>query len=292
MGPVWMWRRGRVRTSGRGGGTAAPPFRCSPDRRTGHAPVVVLPEGPYDPGWYRVTRARQHERREGAQRRARKRRRVCLLSANPLALAEMSRIVEATGGMRVTAYRLELNAGADAHEVRVPSASVYVLDAWSTVTATEAVAAALRWRWPDAKLIVLTDKMGEAALFALLRLGVKGLVDDKQLVTQLPQAVQTVADEGLWIPRALLTRFLTHLLAANQPHDAEAAQPARRISQRERQVLDGVLRSLSNKEISSELHISESTVKFHLARLFEKFGVRRRADLILQTVMQPSAFPH
>ena len=46
------------------------------------------------------------------------------------------------------------------------------------------------------------------------------------------------------------------------------------------------------KEISAELHISESTVKFHLARLFEKFGVRRRSDLILQTVQQTAAVVH
>ena len=52
------------------------------------------------------------------------------------------------------------------------------------------------------------------------------------------------------------------------------------------------MKSQSNKEISAELHISESTVKFHLARLFEKFGVRRRSDLILQTVQQAAPVVH
>ena len=67
---------------------------------------------------------------------------------------------------------------------------------------------------------------------------------------------------------------------------------APRISHRERQVLDCVMKSQSNKEIGAELHISESTVKFHLARLFEKFGVRRRSDLILQTVQQTAPVVH
>jgi DNA-binding CsgD family transcriptional regulator len=52
------------------------------------------------------------------------------------------------------------------------------------------------------------------------------------------------------------------------------------------------MKSQSNKEIGAELHISESTVKFHLARLFEKFGVRRRSDLILQTVQQAAPVVH
>ena len=35
------------------------------------------------------------------------------------------------------------------------------------------------------------------------------------------------------------------------------------------------------KEVAERLHISERTVKFHVSNLLAKFGVRRRADLIL-----------
>jgi Bacterial regulatory proteins, luxR family len=39
--------------------------------------------------------------------------------------------------------------------------------------------------------------------------------------------------------------------------------------------------NLVNKEIGSRLNISERTVKFHVSNILSKFGVRRRADLIL-----------
>jgi DNA-binding CsgD family transcriptional regulator len=46
-------------------------------------------------------------------------------------------------------------------------------------------------------------------------------------------------------------------------------------------VLNGLLENLANKEVADRLHISERTVKFHVSNLLAKFGVRRRADLIL-----------
>jgi len=54
-----------------------------------------------------------------------------------------------------------------------------------------------------------------------------------------------------------------------------------KLTRREDEVLGGVVRSLSNKEIGATLNLSERTVKFHVSNLLAKFGVRRRADLIL-----------
>ena len=52
-----------------------------------------------------------------------------------------------------------------------------------------------------------------------------------------------------------------------------------RLSSRQREVLDGVLRNLSNKEIGARLHVTERTVKFHVSGLLAKFRVRNRVSL-------------
>lgn len=87
------------------------------------------------------------------------------------------------------------------------------------------------------------------------------------------------------------------LLSANPLALAELDCLVRRVRGiRVRRTLLGLEAFLSSREvrmpIRAELDISESTVKCHLARLFEKFGVRRRSDLILQTVQQTAAVVH
>lgn len=57
------------------------------------------------------------------------------------------------------------------------------------------------------------------------------------------------------------------------------------LTERERQVMERVADGLPNKSIAAELSISERTVKFHRASLFEKLGVKSAAQLISR-VMQ------
>jgi DNA-binding NarL/FixJ family response regulator len=55
------------------------------------------------------------------------------------------------------------------------------------------------------------------------------------------------------------------------------------LSQRQHEVLRGVLQSLTNKEIASQLQIGVRTVKFHVSGLLAKFGVADRLTLAKQT---------
>jgi NarL family two-component system response regulator LiaR len=47
---------------------------------------------------------------------------------------------------------------------------------------------------------------------------------------------------------------------------------------REREILGFLVKGLSNLEISQQLHISSATVKYHLANIFTKLGVRNRVE--------------
>lgn len=63
-----------------------------------------------------------------------------------------------------------------------------------------------------------------------------------------------------------------------------------KLTRREKEVLDGILRSLANKEIASELNLSERTVKFHVSSLLAKFKVHSRMELMReasQRAMRP-----
>jgi DNA-binding CsgD family transcriptional regulator len=63
------------------------------------------------------------------------------------------------------------------------------------------------------------------------------------------------------------------------------------LSPRKHEVLAGVLRNLSNKEIGQKLNITERTVKFHVSALLAKFNVPDRVSLMRQATigMVPAA---
>jgi DNA-binding CsgD family transcriptional regulator len=62
-----------------------------------------------------------------------------------------------------------------------------------------------------------------------------------------------------------------------------------KLTRREEEVLGGVMRSLANKEIASNLNLSERTIKFHVSSLLAKFGVRGRMELAREASRK--AFP-
>ena len=53
------------------------------------------------------------------------------------------------------------------------------------------------------------------------------------------------------------------------------------MSAREKSVAALLLHGLRNRDIGTELGISEGTVKVHLHRIYEKLGVGSRTELIL-----------
>jgi len=97
---------------------------------------------------------------------------------------------------------------------------------------------------------------------------------------------QSPSDYLIMVPAAPenlhdLTRKAQQLLEAGH-----SVKTSVKLTRREEEVLDGILRSLANKEIASELNLSERTVKFHVSSLLSKFKVRSRMELMREASQQ------
>ena len=76
--------------------------------------------------------------------------------------------------------------------------------------------------------------------------------------------------------------------------EREAAAAAKRLSalsQRERQVLDGLVAGRPNKVIAHDLGISVRTVEVHRARMLDRLGARRASEAIRLAVLATLAPP-
>ncbi len=207
------------------------------------------------------------------------------MSPHPLVLGEFQRLLSRPG-FRLLTRRLESTLVPDLQRLTLPRASVYVVDALGHRPATEALVNGLLEHFPTARLLVVSEKFSESNSFPLLRLGAKGLITYAEAHDQLRRALESISRGGYWVPRAVLSRFVETILSNYPGHRKLTGTTG--LSRREQEVLDCLLENLANKEIADRLHISERTVKFHVSNLLSKFGVRRRADLILLSLQSRS----
>lgn len=203
---------------------------------------------------------------------------VCLLSPHPLVLGEFERVL-AKPAFEVISKQIESTLPPDMRKLVIPRAQIFVVDAHAARQATGALITNILERYPTARLIVVADKHTDSNSYSLLRLGVKGLLSYTEAREQLPRALPLVAAGGFWVPRSVLSSFVDSVLESRSRRIK--TENVANLSRRENEVLESLLLNLANKEIASKLNIAERTVKFHVSNLLSKFGVRRRADLIL-----------
>lgn len=211
---------------------------------------------------------------------------VCLCWVHPLMLSDFRRLL-ANDGVRVREQRLGPEMAANCDPLRLPRASVYVVEAHPDPVATEAAIARILAGRPGARLLAVAERFDQRCAFSLLRLGVKGLLRFEEAPAHLERAVQEILRDGCWVSRSLLSRFIDaavrSLSSAANPRPVD---PGTALSRREHQVRGLLMENLSNREIASCLQVSERTAKFHVSNLLAKYGLKRRADLVILNYSQ------
>lgn len=204
---------------------------------------------------------------------------VCLLSPHPLVLSEFSKLL-ANLSYRVKAKHVESRLTTDFHRLTIPKCPLYIVDACVPAAAALLVSEIMD-RYPESKVIAISENFDEGNAFPLLRLGTKGLITYSEASSELAPALEVLMEGSYWVPRVLLSRFVESILPSSRNRTLISSSVG--LSRREREVLQAVLDNLSNKEIAGQLNISERTAKFHVSNLLAKFGVQRRADLIVMS---------
>jgi DNA-binding NarL/FixJ family response regulator len=129
--------------------------------------------------------------------------------------------------------------------------------------------------------VVLTGSESQMDYLQAVRLGARGLVlkaDDPQ---KLFSAIRSVAVGELWFPSDIAQGVLNAMAGESR---SEKTGNISRLSERERQIAQLVANGLRNRDIASELHISENTVKRHLQSIFDKTGARDRLELAVMAI--------
>jgi DNA-binding NarL/FixJ family response regulator len=129
-------------------------------------------------------------------------------------------------------------------------------------------------------VVVITTFDTDEYVFGALKAGARGFLLKGAAPEQLVQAIHAAIQGDALIDPAVTARLLAKF-SANTNASEVPVQPVEPLTEREEEVLRTVARGRTNAEIGEELHISMSTVKFHLASLMTKLGTRNRVELAI-----------
>jgi DNA-binding NarL/FixJ family response regulator len=189
--------------------------------------------------------------------------RILLADDHDLVLETLGAFLTAQGGIEVAACNsLDAACGRLAEE----SFDLVLLD--YSMPGMDGLAGLARARAAaDGPVAIMSGTATKAVAQAAIDQGAIGFLPKTMAAKSLVNAIRFMAAGEVYVP--------VEFLAAAEPEPQEPAL-ARKLSVREREVLDGLGRGLSNKEIARELDLQEVTVKLHVKTLCRKLEAKNR----------------
>jgi DNA-binding NarL/FixJ family response regulator len=128
-------------------------------------------------------------------------------------------------------------------------------------------------------VLILAGVLEDTFIAAALRQGAMGYLLKTATQRDLVKAVHAIYAGELWVQRKVLTAVLEHMRQMIRELQGLPLELQETLTDREREVVTWVMQGMTNKEIATQLDISEKTVKTHLRNIFLKLKVSRRAQL-------------
>lgn len=196
---------------------------------------------------------------------------VCLLGENPLARNHLATLL-----LKARSFDLlgtELRNGGSVRKKSV----VLILSLYSDAghaSVLQRSIDSLQREFPGAKILLVGSHFPVKNLVCFLRRGVRGFVDGAKVDKLLVPAIRAIWAGQIWFS---VDDLVLEQLCPQEGNRGAAEDKT--LTPQQARVLDFVLRGLANKQVAAELAISETTVKFHLQKIFSKLGTHDRHSL-------------
>ena len=141
---------------------------------------------------------------------------------------------------------------------------------------------------PNTAIIMLSAFDYEAFILASLRAGARGYLLKTTPLEKIKSAIRLVHKGGSVLDVKVTDKIVRHLQPAAFDDNGHNNHSVRfdMLHPRELEVIDLAARGMSNKEIASQLVISERTVQTHLVNIFRKLGANSRTQAVLYALRE------
>jgi DNA-binding NarL/FixJ family response regulator len=202
--------------------------------------------------------------------------RIVTADDHPILRDGLRRLLEAEPGLEVVG-----EAGSGAEAIRLVAAlspHLLLLDLAMPDVSGLDVLRALHQAGSTTRTVILTASADKEQLVEALLLGARGLLLKDSATALLYKCVKEVVAGGYWLGHDRLPGLIEMLRRLGC---TQATRPAGTLTPRELHVVAAVLDGATNRDISTQLGLSEQTVKNHLSHIFDKVGVSNRLELAL-----------
>jgi DNA-binding NarL/FixJ family response regulator len=203
---------------------------------------------------------------------------VYVVSANRLLRESLARILNKRADMWAQPSQ-EVN-DATAGTIRESQASILLFDSADAILSPdelvqEILGDGLRW-----KAIVIGMEADERIFLETVRRGVSGYLLKDASAVDIVDAVRTVARGEVVCPPSLCRILFRFVSRQPMPLPNQRVRDQIGLTRREQQLLPLIARGLTNKEIASNLNLSEQTVKNHIHHILSKVGAEDRLGVM------------
>src|SRR5206468_2401774 len=133
----------------------------------------------------------------------------------------------------------------------------------------------------DTKVLMLTTFDLDEYVYEALRAGASGFLLKDVPPEQLVSAIHVVAQGEALLAPSVTRRVISEFVKGTGPKPEAQFPKLQELTPRELEVLTLISRGLSNAEIATELYVSGTTVKTHVARILMKLGLRDRVQAVV-----------
>jgi DNA-binding NarL/FixJ family response regulator len=156
-----------------------------------------------------------------------------------------------------------------------------LMDVQMPVMDGRAATRAIRQQFPNVIVLVLSTFDDDQYISDSMRAGAKGYLLKDMPADELAQAIRMAHRGYTQIAPGLMEKLMENT-PETQPTESQPSLPDLTfLTPRERDVLRLIGDGSTNREIATQLYISEGTVKTHVAHLFDRLNLRNRAQLAI-----------
>lgn len=203
---------------------------------------------------------------------------IFLLAENRLLREALTRILNKKSDLRVLAAA-SFSEGVVAHILRI-NPDVLLLDSSRSETSDLKLVMSVHREAPNLRVVVLGMEEEQDTFLRYVGAGIRAFLLKNASAADIATAVRAVVHEEAICPPKLCLALFNNIARQGTTFTGVIANNKFGLTRREQQLLEMVSSGLTNKEIASDLNLSDQTVKNHIHRILHKLGATDRMSAV------------